>query len=109
MPAVVIGSLIYMYFAHSRRNEKGAFLASSLYIIAMLVGAVFALYPKVLPASTGAQYNLTIYNSATGAHGMAVGFVWWTLGMILAAVYFVFVYRMFRGKVRLEEGSDHGY
>ena len=109
VPALVIGSLVYMYFAHSRRNEKGAFLASSLYIIAMLVGAVFALYPNVLPASTGSQYNLTIYNSATGAHGMSVGFVWWTLGMILAAVYFVFVYRMFRGKVRLEEGSDHGY
>jgi len=109
VPLVVIGSLIYMYFAHARRNEKGAFLASSLYIIAMLVGAVFALYPNVLPASTGSQYNLTIYNSATGAHGMSVGFVWWTLGMMLAAVYFVFVYRMFRGKVRLEEGSDHGY
>ena len=38
-----------------------------------------------------------------------MGFVWWTIGMILAAVYFVFVYRMFRGKVRLEEGSEHGY
>jgi len=109
VPFIVIGSLVYMYFAHARRNEKGAFLASSLYIIVMLVGAVFALYPNVLPASTGSQYNLTIYNSATGAHGMSVGFVWWTLGMILAAVYFVFVYRMFRGKVRLEEGSDHGY
>jgi len=108
VPFVVIGSLVYLYFAHSRRNEKGAFLASALYIIAMLVGAVFALYPKVLPASTGAQYDLTIYNSATGVHGMSVGFVWWTLGMILAAVYFVFVYRMFRGKVRLEEGSELG-
>ncbi len=106
---MVIGSLIYMYFAHSRRQEKGAFLASCAYIIAMLVGAVFALYPNVLPASTGAQYNLTIYNSAAGAHGLSVGFVWWRIGMILAAVYFVFVYRMFRGKVRLEEGSEHGY
>jgi len=108
VPVVVIASLIYMYFAHRRRNEKGAFLASALYIIAMLVGAVFALYPNVLPASTGSQYNLTIYNSATGAHGMSVGFVWWTLGMILAAVYFVFVYRMFRGKVKLEEGAGYG-
>jgi len=109
IPVIVIASLAYMYFAHSRRDEKGAFLASCLYIIAMLVGAVFALYPNVLPASTGSQYNLTIYNSAAGAHGLSVGLVWWTLGMILAAVYFVFVYRMFRGKVRLEEGSDHGY
>ena len=109
VPALVIGSLVYLYFAHSRRHEKGAFLASCLYIVAMLVGAAFALYPNVLPASTGANFSLTIYNTAAGAHGQSVGFVWWTIGMILAAVYFVFLYRMFRGKVRLEEGSDHGY
>jgi cytochrome bd ubiquinol oxidase subunit II len=108
VPAIVIGSLAYLYFAHSRRHERGAFLASCVYIVGMLVGAAFALYPNVLPASTGSSLSLTIYNTATGAHGMAVGFVWWTIGMILAAVYFTFVYRMFRGKVRLEEG-DHGF
>jgi cytochrome d ubiquinol oxidase subunit II len=75
----------------------------------MLVGAAFAVYPNVLPASTGSNLSLTIYNTAAGAHGLSVGFVWWTIGMLLAAVYFVFVYRMFRGKVRLEEGSGHGY
>jgi len=109
VPAIVIGSLAYLYYAHSRRNEKGAFLASCAYIIAMLVGAVFALYPNVLPASTGANFSLTIYNTAAGAHGLRVGLVWWMLGMVLAIGYFVFVYRMFRGKVKLEEGSEHGY
>ena len=109
VPAVVIASLIFMYFAHARRNEKSAFLASCTYIITMLVGAVFALYPNVLPASTGAQYNLTIYNSATGAHGMSVGLVWWSIGMLLAAVYFVALYRIFKGKVSLEETSTHRY
>ena len=65
---------------------------------------------NVLPASTDPSYSLTIYNTATGEHGMRVGFVWWGIGMVLAAVYFVFVYRMFRGKVRIEEGADgHGY
>jgi cytochrome d ubiquinol oxidase subunit II len=109
VPALVIGSLAYMYFAHSRKNEKGAFLASCTYIVGMLVGAAFALYPNVLPASTGPEFSLTIYNTAAGAHGLGVGFVWWTIGMILAAVYFVFLYRMFRGKVDLEKGSEHGY
>ncbi len=75
----------------------------------MLVGAAFALYPNVLPASTGANYSLTIYNTAAGSHGLAVGFVWWTIGMIFAAGYFIFIYRMFRGKVKLEEGGGHGY
>ena len=108
VPAIVIGSLCYMYFAHRSGQEKGAFLASCTYIVGMLVGAAFALYPNVLPASTGPERSLTIYNTAAGAHGLSVGFVWWSIGMVLAAVYFSFVYRMFRGKVRLE-GSDHGY
>jgi len=109
VPAIVIGSLAYLYFAHSRRNERGAFLASCTYIVGMLVGAAFALYPNVLPASTGPEFSLTIHNTAAGAHGLGVGFVWWTLGMLLALGYFTFVYRMFRGKVRLDEGSEHGY
>ena len=85
VPALVIGSLIYLFYAHSKRNDKGAFLASCTYIVGMLVGAAFALYPNVLPASTDSSYSLTIYNTAAGAHGLGVGFVWWTIAMILAA------------------------
>jgi cytochrome d ubiquinol oxidase subunit II len=110
VPIVVAGSLIYLFVALRSKNDRGAFLASCGYIVGMLVGAAFALYPNVLPASTDPTYSLTIYNTATGAHGMQVGLVWWVLGMILATVYFVFVYRMFRGKVQVEGGaSGHGY
>jgi cytochrome d ubiquinol oxidase subunit II len=105
----VSASLVYLYFAHSRRHEKAAFLASCAYIAGMLVGAAFALYPNVLPASTGQQYNLTIYNAATGAYGLAIGVVWWTLSIILALRYFVFTYRMFRGKLHPGEDDAHGY
>jgi cytochrome d ubiquinol oxidase subunit II len=87
------------------QKEKLAFLASSLYIAAMLVGAAFALYPVVLPASTDPGYSLTIYNSAAGRHGLAVGLAWWCIGIVLAIGYFVFIFRMFRGKVRLEGGG----
>jgi cytochrome bd ubiquinol oxidase subunit II len=109
IPVVVVVSLVYLFFAHRQKNDKGAFLASCVYITGMLVGAAFALYPNVLPASTGQQYSLTIYNTAAGAHGLSVGLVWWTLAMIIAIGYFVFIYRMFRGKVKLEEGGEHGY
>ena len=94
-----------MIWAASKGKEKLAFIASSLYIAGMLVGAVFALYPRVLPASTDPAYSLTIYNSAAGRHGLSVGFAWWTLGAVLALGYFVFIYRMFRGKVSLEGGG----
>jgi cytochrome d ubiquinol oxidase subunit II len=108
-PVIVIASLVYLYFAHSRAHEKAAFRASCAYIAGMLVGAAFALYPNVLPASTGQQYSLTIYSAATGAHGMAIGYIWWTLGIILAIGYFVLAYRLFRGKVDPGEAGEHGY
>lgn len=105
VPFVVFASLGMMIWFTSKGKEKAAFLASSLYIAGMLVGAAFALYPVVLPASTDPSYSLTIYNSAAGHHGLMVGIVWWCLGLILALVYFVFIFRMFRGKVRLEDGG----
>jgi cytochrome d ubiquinol oxidase subunit II len=72
----------------------------------MLVGAAFALYPVVLPASTDPTYSLTIFNTAAGHHGLTVGLTWWTLGAVLSVAYFVFIYRMFSGKVKSE---GHGY
>src|ERR1700758_3694510 len=102
IPLVVFASLGLMLVATRKGRELQAFLASCVYITGMLVGAVFALYPVVLPASTDPNYSLTIYSAAAGHHGLTVGLVWWLLGMILTLGYFVFVYRMFRGKVRLE-------
>jgi cytochrome d ubiquinol oxidase subunit II len=105
IPIVVFASLAMILVATRKGRELQAFLASCVYITGMLVGAVFALYPVVLPASTDPAYNLTIYNTAAGHHGLSVGLVWWTFGMILSVGYFVFVYRMFRGKVQLEGGG----
>jgi cytochrome d ubiquinol oxidase subunit II len=102
IPIVVFGSLAGMMHAILKRKDKIAFVASAVYIVGMLVGAAFALYPVVLPASTDPALNLTIYNTAAGRHGLSVGFTWWILGAILAVGYFSFLFRMFKGKVRLE-------
>jgi cytochrome bd ubiquinol oxidase subunit II len=105
IPVVVFGSLVLMLVWTRKGKELQAFLASCVYITGMLVGVVFALYPVVLPASTDVAYNLTIHNAAAGNHGLTVGLIWWSLSMILALGYFFVVYRMFRGKVQLEEGG----
>jgi len=108
IPIIVFGSLAVMLNANRRDNDRAGFLASAVYIIGMLVGAAFALYPIVLPASTDPAYNLTIYNTAAGHHGLEVGLAWWSLGFVLALAYFTHLFRMFRGKVRLEEeGYGH--
>jgi cytochrome bd ubiquinol oxidase subunit II len=102
IPVVVYTSLGVMIRAMRKRKEKTAFLASAMYIVSMLVGAAFALYPVVLPATTDPARNLTIYNTAAGHHGLTVGLAWWIPGAVLALGYFFFLFRMFKGKVRLE-------
>jgi cytochrome d ubiquinol oxidase subunit II len=103
IPVIVFGSLGMMIYAIRKGEDKLAFVGSASYIVGMLVGAAFGLYPVVLPASTDpAHRSLTIYNTAAGRHGLTVGFTWWILGMILALAYFTLLFRMFRGKVRLE-------
>jgi cytochrome d ubiquinol oxidase subunit II len=106
IPAIVFAALAIMIWAAPKGKVKVAFVASGLYIAGMLVGAAFALYPVVLPASTGPEYSLTIYNTAAAHHGLVVGFAWWILGAALALAYFFFIYRMFKGKVPLD-GEGH--
>ena len=102
IPVLVFGALAVMMHGMIKRADKMAFVASVVYIVGMLVGAAFGLYPVVLPASTDPALNLTIYNTAAGSHGLSVGLAWWSLGMVLALGYFFVLFRMFRGKVRLE-------
>jgi cytochrome bd ubiquinol oxidase subunit II len=105
LPLVVIAGLAGMIFFNFKGNERVAFLSSSAYILGMLTSTVFGVYPKVLPAVNPAN-SLTIQNAASSDYSQAVGLVWWSIGMVFAAVYFVVIYRLFRGKVRLE---DEGY
>jgi len=104
VPVAVAAGLVLIIWAAPKGKPRLAFLGSTLYIAAMMVGAVFALYPVVLPASDP-DYSLTIFNAAAGHHGLVVGIAWWSLGLGLALGYFVFIYRMFRGKVQLEGGG----
>lgn len=106
IPLLVLLSLLGIFRYHKIGKEKAAFVSSCLYLAGMLGGAAFALYPNVLPASTGERYDLNIYNTVTGSYGMRVGLVWWAIGIVIAIGYFVFLFKMFKGKVG-EEGYGH--
>jgi cytochrome d ubiquinol oxidase subunit II len=109
IPVIVVASVAMMWNRRAKGDDKGAFVASSAYIVVMLVGAVFALYPTVLPASTNPDFSLTIANSVTSDYGLRVGLVWWSIAIVFALGYFVFIFRMFRGKVNLAEGGEYGH
>src|SRR5262249_27853852 len=69
IPIAVVASLSVIFRGTRAGKEKLAFGGSCAYIAAMLVGAVLALYPVVLPSSTDPAQSLTIYTTAAGRHG----------------------------------------
>jgi cytochrome d ubiquinol oxidase subunit II len=99
VPLVVVVALIAIRVCVGRGREGAAFLSSALFLAAMMAGAAAALYPTLLPASGDAALSITIFNAAAGRHALTVGLIWWSGGMLMAVGYFVFIYRMFRGKV----------
>jgi cytochrome d ubiquinol oxidase subunit II len=103
VPIVVFSALAVMLWANPKGKEKLAFVASCLYIAFMLMGAAFGLYPVLLPAREH-QFDLTIYNTASGSEGLSVGLVWWMFAAVLALAHFIFLRRKFRGKVQAGEG-----
>jgi cytochrome d ubiquinol oxidase subunit II len=68
----------------------------------MLAGACWGVYPTLLPATTGADRDITLSRALSGPHTLSVGLAWWTFGMTLAIGYFVFVYSRFKGKVDVD-------
>ncbi|MGA8621327.1 MAG: cytochrome d ubiquinol oxidase subunit II [Candidatus Sulfotelmatobacter sp.] len=105
VPLVVLLSLFGMVYFCRKGADRNAFLCSCIYLTAMLVGAAVALYPRLLPSTTGSANDITIEKALSGPHTLHVGLIWWSFGMLCALVYFVIVYRMFRGKVSLESGG----
>lgn len=105
VPLVVFLSLLGMSFFSRTDADRKAFTSSCVYLAVMLVGAAIALYPRLLPSTTDASYDITIDKALSGPHTLHVGLIWWSFGMLCALTYFVIVYRMFRGKVSLEGGG----
>jgi cytochrome bd ubiquinol oxidase subunit II len=101
-PIIALIGLIGMGYASFRQHDLLSFFSSGVFIVGMLSSSAFGLYPIVLPA-TNAANSLTIDNASASQYGLTVGLVWWSIGMILAVIYFILTHRLFRGKVKLTE------
>jgi cytochrome bd ubiquinol oxidase subunit II len=108
VPALVAAALFGIFNFRRRNQELATFYSSAAYLVFMLVGAAVAVYPNLLTSTTDPALNITVYNAHTGAYALRVGLIFWSIGMAVAIGYFVFIYRMFRGKVE-QQASGGGY
>ena len=107
LPLAVGASLVWMERAGRAGREGAAFASSTVYLVAMLGGAAFALFPVLLPSSSDPARSLTIATAATGSYAMRVALIWWVAAFGLVAGTFTYLYRSFRGKIAEAGGDDY--
>ena len=94
IPVMVAASLAGMFVYCRRGQVKEAFVCSCAHLAFMMVGAAAGLYPRLLPSITDSSRDITIAKALSGNYALSVGLIWWTVGIVIAIRYFVFVYRM---------------
>lgn len=105
LPVTGLAALGALLWLGRRGRDLAAFLASSLFIAAMLGSAAWGVYPNLLMSTIHPEHSLTAFNAAAGAYGLRVGLVWFSIGFPLALAYTLYVHGAFRGKVRLDQES----
>ena len=99
VPCALLASLAVVFLAAKRRSARTAFLGSCAYLATMMAGAVIGLFPVLLPTVGTDGRDITIALALAGAHTLRVGLAWWTIGILLAILYFTLIQWLFRGKV----------
>jgi cytochrome d ubiquinol oxidase subunit II len=105
-PLLAVVGLFGTRYWNAKHQDLLAFLASSAFILGLLLSTALGLYPSVLPAINTA-HSLTISNASGSNYGLSVALIWWSIGIILAVVYLIFTYRLFRGKVSVTGADGH--
>ena len=89
----------------NKKRFRIAFFFSSLTIALLLVLVAVELYPNLLMSSIDPEYHINIYNSASSTKSLKIMMTFVAIGGPLVLGYTVFVYRTFKGKVKLDETS----
>ena len=88
----------------ARGHERGAFLASVGFFAGALFAVAATMFPVMLRSIDGAA-DLTAYDAAASHHSLAAVLTWMPIALVLVAIYFANLFRIYRGKV--DGGGGH--
>lgn len=89
----------------NKKHYRSAFLFSSLTISLLLILVAIELYPVLLRSSVSPEFHISIYDAAASDKSLGIMLWFVVIGTPLVLGYTAFVYKTFRGKVRLDETS----
>jgi cytochrome d ubiquinol oxidase subunit II len=101
--AAVVVCLLFLKRALSGKQDGKAFLFSSVSFGGLwgIAGAIH--YPNLVKASNDPAMSLTIHNSSSSELTLKVMLIIAVIGMPLVIGYTIFLFRVFKGKVKTED------
>jgi len=103
VPAVTMLATINIRRLAEKGRYFSSFLFSSLTSALMLMTVAISLYPTLVPSNLGAQYDLTVQNSASTDPSLRTMLLFAAIGVPIVATYTLFVFWTFRGEVKMDE------
>ncbi|MEL0456294.1 cytochrome d ubiquinol oxidase subunit II [Flavobacteriaceae bacterium SZ-1-7] len=89
----------------SKKKYAFAMVFSSLIMAFLLMLVAFQLYPVLLPSTIDPKFSVTIYNAASSQKSLGIMLTIVVIGAPLLTAYFLFLYKTFHGKVKLDDTS----
>ncbi len=106
IPLLATLAIINIPYQVRKGNDGWAFISSSLCITFLLLLFCIGTYPTIVRSTINPTANsLTIYNSASSDETLKLLLIVVAIGVPLVIAYGTWIYRIFRGKVKLEKSS----
>ena len=89
------------------KNERTAFLFSSIAIAGIILTAGFSMFPFIMPSSTDPVSSLTLWDAVSSKKTLGIMFIVTIIFLPLIMMYTSWVYRVLRGKVTVQSIKDN--
>lgn len=104
-PALVLAAFFLAGWATDSGRRGLAFLFSSLVAVGLMGTVGWSLFPNLLPSTTDPSWSLTAANASSSPLTLTAMLVIALVGVPLVLAYTAYIYRIFWGKVVLDEHS----
>ncbi|MCL5991975.1 MAG: cytochrome d ubiquinol oxidase subunit II [Bacteroidetes bacterium] len=105
LPAFIILSIIVIPGFINSRLYFRAFIASSAILAFCIAIAAIDIYPNLVISNPNPENSLTIFNASSSQKTLFTMLIIACIGLPLMFIYKIFVYRIFRGKVKIDNMS----
>jgi cytochrome bd ubiquinol oxidase subunit II len=105
---LAVGGIVAVFVGLRRQRGLGAFVGSCAFLLGIIGASAASYFPVMLRATGGDALSITAYMGGADEAGLRTAIRWFVVGLPLALMYLVVVFRLHRGKaVAARDGEGY--